>query len=229
MSGSSWSYWSESSRLKLFLDLKRTNQNVDREVIIPSSKEMSNHFHLRRNLSLSTEKNATSKIRLPLRTRSEPHFNTWQKIVGERDVLKSSSVGLPKLFPRGTQRITGVIKLNTTSERKYRSLRDQTKEFTEEGNFFSRKRTYHKDLNSRHVILPQLRRDKNPMKCSFEEKSFCDTLSTFPCSSITRNSICSLDILDDREVCFIPKHKTVSNWIDSVEMNGKMPLYTCAW
>lgn len=205
----------------MFLDLlKKTNENVDRERIIPSSKEMSNHFHLKKSLSLS-EKNATSKIRLPLRTRSEQHFNTWQKIVGERDVLKSSSFGLPKLSPRGTQRITGVVKLNITSERKYRSLRDQTKEFTEESIFFGHKRTYHKDLYSRHVILPQLRGDKDPMKSSFEEKSFCDTLSTFPCSSITRSSICSLDMPDDQEACFIPKHKTVLNWIDSVEMNGK--------
>ena len=130
---------------------------------------------------------------------------------------------LPKKTSR--QAINGVVRLDTVCERKYRSFSDPMGYYTGdvlyhhtvEGSCDSklnkndRKYTY-------WAPLPQLGREV-PSKCtkmeSFNEKSFCDSMSSFPCSSVSRTSTCSPVVEDERLVCF-SKRKTIVNWIQGL-------------
>ena len=117
---------------------------------------------------------------------------------------------------KDAKRANGVVNLNTTCERKYRSWSDPTGEYTEDRNVYRPTGTFYKSLMTTGTSLPKLKRDINTTGDNCEIKSFCGFLSNYPCSSISRSSMSS-PVPDEREVCVISKHKTVLNWIHGIE------------
>ncbi|KAJ7371239.1 hypothetical protein OS493_027353 [Desmophyllum pertusum] len=114
----------------------------------------------------------------------------------------------------------GVVSLNTECERKYRSWSDPNRDFNG-GNtdISSQTETFYKDLQGMWKLLPRLGKTTNTEKPDcFEEKSFCDSLSSFPCSSITSRSPSVLT--EDGEDCFLLKRKTVLNWVHNSRREG---------
>lgn len=118
--------------------------------------------------------------------------------------------------------INGVVRLDARCERKYRPLSHPM------GYYSGDVLYYHtadcdSNKNDRNytncAALPQLGREV-PSKCtkmkSVDEKSFCDSMSSFPCSSVSRTSAFSSVVEDERLVC-ISKRKSVVNWIQSLK------------
>ena len=160
---------------------------------------------------------STLDFRYPLRRISDPRINRVPDYsVATNDNLQSRP-RFPKLiFNKNAKRANGVVNLNTACERKYRSWSDPTGEYTEDTNVYRPTATFYKSLNTTGTSLPKLRRDINTTRDNCEAKSFCDILSNYPCSSITR-SLMSSPVTDEEEVCVISKHKTVLNWIYGIE------------
>ena len=171
---------------------------------------------LTRNASLaerSLNRKTSFGFRSPVRRISDPGFDRFRNSAITSDDLRSSS-RFPKLvFSSGKKKVQGVVNLNTVCERKYRSWSDPI-EYTQAMDIWDQSGTFNRDFNSTRAFFSRLEREMNETKDNFEEKSFCDSVSSFPCSSITRNSVCSPVITDEREVS-ISKHKSVLNWIHS--------------
>ncbi|KAL9973681.1 hypothetical protein ACROYT_G020165, partial [Oculina patagonica] len=156
-----------------------------------------------------------SPVRNPRRI-SDPGFYRTNNPYGN---LQSSS-RFPKLvFENGVKKKeNGVVNLNTHCERKYRSWSDPNGEFTGDSDISSQTRTFYNDLQATWTLLPRLGKALNTEKDNFEEKSFCDSLSSFPCSSITsRRPSVSTDEEDDS---FISKRKTVLSWVHDNDCKG---------
>lgn len=121
----------------------------------------------------------------------------------------------PKLvFSKGTKSVFRVVNLNTACERKYRSWSDPSGEYR--ARVQSVQICNDRYMNSNHLFVQGLRKDVNATRNSFETKSFCDTVSSYPCSVSTRSSMNLPVTQHDGEVCFISKRKTVLNWICSI-------------
>ena len=133
-----------------------------------------------------------------------------------------SGLLFPKLvFSKGTKNVNRVVNLNTACERKYRSWSDPSGEHT--GDKDERSSPVQsvqicndRYMNGNHLFVQGLRRDVNATRNSFETRSFCDTVSSYPCSVSTRSSMNLPVTQQDGEVCFISKRKTVLNWICSI-------------
>ena len=107
----------------------------------------------------------------------------------------------------------GVVTLSNASEKKYRLRR----EIAWERDIWRETETIYRDLSTTPGFLPRLGEERNATRDDLEERSFCDTLSSFPCSSTSlQSSMCSVDIPVDREECFISKHKFVLNWVNRI-------------
>ena len=112
-----------------------------------------------------------------------------------------NSSRFPKLVVENApkKKTNGVVSLNTQCERKYRSWSDPSGEFTENSEKVSHVGTFYKDFED--TFLPRLGK----------EKSFCDSLSSYPCSSIPSRSHSVLT--DDEEDFVVLKHETVFSWV----------------
>ena len=172
------------------------------------------------NVSSAVRSDANEKAALGFRSQfrrtSDPRFDKPLTLAGGSGNLQSIS-RFPKLVFgwKTAKKAHGVVNLNTACERKYRSWSDPT-EYTQAKDIWSQSGTFSRDFNTTRPFLPRLGREMNETSDNFEEKSFCDTVSSFPCSSITRTSMCSPVITDEREMC-ISKHKSVMNWIQSTK------------
>ena len=164
----------------------------------------------------SAKRNINRKMASPLRRISDPRFDKHSNNVDNFcDNLPSES-RFPKLvFSKGTRKAYGVVKLNTDCERKYRSWSDPTGQYTgdNEGSCHNTERG--RDFDTTRKLLPPLETAANASRDNFEGKSFCDTVSSCPCSSLSRNSICSQVMADEQEMC-ISKHETVLHWLHSI-------------
>ena len=135
-----------------------------------------------------------------------------------RSSLQSNS-RFPKVAFQNAYRkkSNGVVTLETQCERKYRSWSDPSGEYV--GNWdntnLSQKGTFEKEVKTAWTMLPRLvTAPVNTNKDTFDEKSFCDSLSSLSCSSITsENSSRSILTEDDEEDFFISKRKTVFSWV----------------
>lgn len=179
----------------------------NRKLIHPPSLTRNAYFVDRSSINRSTPQG----FRSPLRSRiSDPRFDST------RSKLKSAS-RFPKLCPSAgaNKMINGVVSLNTACERKYRPWR----KYTWDGNVSRKTETFYGDLSTMHGCLPRLAGEgRIATRDMLKERSFCDTISSFPCSiSSTQSSFCSVDIPVDREVPFISKHNAVLNWFKSIE------------
>ena len=133
---------------------------------------------------------------------SNPAFNDLQ-----------SSSRFPKLvFQNGVKKKQNVVvNLNTQCERKYRPWSDPAGLYTGNNDISSQTGTFCKDLLTTCTLLPRLDKVRNTERDNFEEKSFCDTLSSFPCSSIT--SRISSVLTDFEEDNFLSKRKALLSWV----------------
>lgn len=129
----------------------------------------------------------------------------------------------PKLvFSKKSSRSSnGLVNLDTRSERKYRSWSDPTGQYIGDTNVHYRhteKASFgNDDSNTTWAILPRLGREVTCTKReSFDDKSFCDSVSSFPCSSLSRSSTTCSPVVDDERFVSISKCKTVANWIQSI-------------
>ena len=141
--------------------------------------------------------------------------------------LQSSS-RFPKLVYQNAmpkKKSNGVVTLDTQCERKYRSWSDPSGEYTGNWDNWSQKGTFEKEVKTAWTMLPRLvTAPVNTDKDTFDEKSFCDSLSSFACSSITSESS-SRSILteEDEEDFFISKRKTVFSWVQHSGSFFKVP------
>ena len=156
-------------------------------------------------------------FRSQFRRISDPRFDKPRTLAGGCGNLQGNS-RFPKLVFgwKTAKKAHGVVNLNTTCERKYRSWSDPI-EYTQAKDIWSQTGTFNRDFNTTPAFLLPLGREMNETRVNFEEKSFCDTVSSFPCSSLTRTSMGSPVKTDVREMC-ISKHKSVMNWIQSTHL-----------
>lgn len=112
-----------------------------------------------------------------------------------------SNSRFPKLVVENApkKKTNGVVSLNTQCERKYRSWNDPCGEFTENTEKVGHVGTLYKDVGD--TFLPRLGK----------ENSFCDSLSSYLCSSISSRSHSVLT--DDEEDFFDLKHEAVFSWV----------------
>lgn len=108
------------------------------------------------------------------------------------------------------KKMNGVVSLNKQCERKYRSFSDPCGEFTENTEKVNRMGTFYKDVED--TFLPRLGRARNAEADSVEERSFCDSLSSYACSSIPSRSHSALTD-DAEEDFFVLKLETVFSWV----------------
>ena len=158
--------------------------------------------------SKSTDFGFLSSLRNPRRI-SDPGFYRASNPI---DNLQSNS-RFPKLmFEKGVRKKqNGVVNLNTQCERKYRSWSDPNEVFAGNNEMSSLTGTFYRDVQTSWTLLPRLNKARNTERDNFEEKSFCDSLSSFACSSITSRSPSVLT--DFEEDCCISKRNTVLSWI----------------
>ena len=140
--------------------------------------------------------------------------------------LQSSS-RFPRLVFQNAvkKKSNGVVSLDTQCERKYRSWSDPSGEYTGNWDNLSQKGTFEKEVKTAWTTLPRLgTAPVNTDKDIFDEKSFCDSLSSFACSSITSESS-SKSVLseEDEEDFFISKRKTVFSWVQHSGSSFKVP------
>ena len=140
-----------------------------------------------------------------------------------------SNSRFPKLVFQNAARkkSNGVVTLETQCERKYRSWSDPSGEYTGNWDNLSQKETFKNEVKTAWTMLPRLvTAPVNTGKDTFDEKSFCDSLSSFACSSITSESS-SRSILteDDEEDFFISKRKTVFSWVQHSGSSFKVPEF----
>ena len=150
---------------------------------------------------------ATNSPRISRRI-SDPGFYRTANPFGNPE----NSSRFPKLVVENAPRkkMNGVVILNKQCERKYRSCSDPCGEFTENTEKVNRVATFYKDVED--TFLPRLGKARNVETDSVEEKSFCDSLSSYPCSSIPSRSH---SVLRDGEVedFFVLKHEIVFSWV----------------
>lgn len=169
----------------------------------------------------SAERNMNKKMASPLRRISDPRFDKLLNTASNLcDNLPSGS-RFPKLAfsLKGAKKVNGVVTLNTECERKYRSWSDPTGQYTGDSDGSCHHGEKSRDFDTTRNLLPPLETDANASRDNFEEKSFCDTVSSCPCSSLSRNLICSPVMADEREVCS-SKHETVLTWLHSIDRTG---------
>lgn len=145
-----------------------------------------------------------------------------------RGSLQSSS-RFPRLVFQNAVRkkSNGIVTLNTQCERKYRSWSDPSGEYTGNWDSLSQKGTFEKEVKTAWTMFPRLvTAPVNTDKDTFDEKSFCDSLSSFACSSIT-SECSSRSILtdEDEEDFFISKRKTVFSWVQHSGSSCKVPEF----
>lgn len=190
-----------------------------------SSSRKRNPPSLTRNASLaerSLNKKISPLFRSPLRRISDPRFDRSQlyNSPGTSDNLQFISTFPRLIFSKGAKKLNGVVTLDTVCERKYRSWSDPTGEYTGDSDICSQSGTIYRDIDTIRAFLPKLEGEKSGRRDDLEERSFCDSVSSFPCSSISRSPVFSPVITDEREMC-ISKHKTVLNWIHNIgKTNG---------
>ena len=158
--------------------------------------------------SKSTDFGFLSSLRNPRRI-SDPGFYRASNPI---DNLQGNS-RFPKLVLKNgvEKKQNGVVNLNTHCERKYRSWSDPNGVFPGSCDIPSETGTFYRDLQITWTLLPRLNKVRNTEKDNFEEKSFCDSLSSFPCSSMTSRS--SSVLTDFEEDCCISKRNTVLSWV----------------
>ena len=122
-----------------------------------------------------------------------------------------NSSRFPKLVVENPpkKKINGVVSLNKQCERKYRSWSDPYGECAEDREKVNHVGTFYKDVED--SFLPRLGKARNTETDSWEEKSFCDSLSSYPCSSIPSRSHSVLT--DAEEDFFVLKRETVFSWV----------------
>ena len=123
-----------------------------------------------------------------------------------------NSSRFPKLVAENApkKKINGVVSLNKQCERKYRSCSDPSgDQFTENTEKVNHVGTFYKDVED--TFLPRLGKARNAETDSVEERSFCDSLSSYPCSSIPSRSHSVLT--DEEEDFLVLKHETVFSWV----------------
>lgn len=130
--------------------------------------------------------------------------------------LQSSS-RFPKLVFQNAMRkkSNGFVTLDTQCERKYRSYSDPSGEYTGNWDNLSREKKNGKEVKTAWTIFPRLvTAPINEDKDNFEEKSFCDSLSSFACSSITSGSSSRSILTDEDEKEFIiSQRKAIFSWV----------------
>lgn len=145
-----------------------------------------------------------------------------------RGSLQSSS-RFPRLVFQNAVRkkSNGIVTLNTQCERKYRSWSDPSGEHTGNWDSLSQKGTFEKEVKTAWTMFPRLvTAPVNTDKDTFDEKSFCDSLSSFACSSITSESSSRSILTDeDEEDFFISKRKTVFSWVQHSGSSCKVPEF----
>lgn len=140
-----------------------------------------------------------------------------------------SGLLFPKLvFSKGTKNVNRVVNLNTACERKYRSWSDPSGGHTGDKDDGSPVQSVQicndRYMKSNRFFVKGLRRDVNATRNNSETKSFCDTVSSYPCSVSTRSSM-NLQVTEhDGEVCSISKRKTVLNWICSTYWENTLSI-----
>ena len=164
-------------------------------------------------------RNKTSKVTLGFPRRiSDPRFDKLWKTSDSFGSLKSAS-RFPKLVlsSNGAKKaMDGVVTLNNVCERKYRSWSDPTGQYAgNKGSRSNETEIFDDDLNTSWGLFPPLDFiTVSATRDNFEEKSFCDSVSSLPCSSLSGSSTGSPAIRDEHDQD-ISKHKTVLNWIHS--------------
>ena len=153
------------------------------------------------------------------RKTSDPSFHRLSSFGSiEQDLRGTSLLKLPKLsLSKREKTINGVVTLNTGCERKYRAWSDPTEEGSLKRDLCWQTGTFYQDVSNTHSFIPRLAGEREARRENFDDKSFCDTVSSFRCSNTERSSMSSLDIPDDRgHICFVSKHKAISSWIQNI-------------
>ena len=151
--------------------------------------------------------------------------------IGSHNSLSSlqSSSRFPKLVHQNAvkKKSNGVVTLETQCERKYRSWSDPSGEYTGNWDNLSQKGTFENEVKTAWTTLPRLvTAPDNTDKDTFDGKSFCDSLSSFACSSITsENSSSSILTEEDEEDFFISKRNTVFSWVKHSGNSCKIPEF----
>lgn len=160
-----------------------------------------------------------------------PRKTSDKELIGShnhRGSLQSSS-RFPKLVFQNAVRkkSNGIVTLDTQCERKYRSWSDPSGEYTGNWDSLSQKGTFEKEVKTAWTMFPRLvTAPVNTDKDTFDEKSFCDSLSSFACSSITSESSSRSILTDeDEEDFFISKRKTVFSWVQHSGSSCKVPEF----
>lgn len=150
---------------------------------------------------------------------SHDHPGSWQ-----------SSSRLPKLVFQNAARkkSNGIVTLDTQCERKYRSWSDPSGEYSS-GNWdnLSQKGTFEKEVKTAWTMFPRIvTAQVNTDKDTFDGKSFCDSLSSFACSSITSERSSRSILTDEDEEDFsISKRNTVFSWVQHSGSSFKVPEF----
>lgn len=142
-----------------------------------------------------------------LDTTFETKYSSWSDLslryISERDPRK--------IIPYGD------VSLNSLCERKYRLLSDPS---IGERDLCVSRRTFYRALNIYCALDSSVRFKKDMNTSGVHEcgrRSFCDTVSSYPCSVVTRSSMSSPVYTDKAEEHFVSKCKNVLNWIHSIE------------
>ena len=127
----------------------------------------------------------------------------------------------PMLTPRNAteKKANGVICLNTEQEKKYLSRKqsDPTAQNTGNASRVScHAGTFHRGLKRAWSFSSRLGQAKNVEGDNFEERSFCDSLSSVACSSIMSRPRSSSFRFTNNEDCFLSKRNDVLFWVNSL-------------
>ena len=124
----------------------------------------------------------------------------------------------PMMAPRNAteKKADGVIFLNTEREKKYLSRTQSypTAQYTGNASRVPcQAGTFNRDLKRAWSFSSRLGQAKNVEGDNFEERSFCDSLSSVACSSIMSRPRSSSFSFTNNEDCFLSKRNDVLFWL----------------
>lgn len=170
-----------------------------------NERQISSRFPKLASLRDDKKKNRPRVVNLD--TTFERKYSSWSdpsvRYISERD-------------PRKIIRY-GDVSLNSSCKRKYRLLSDPS---TGERDLSVSRRTSYRDLNINCALDSSVRFKKDMNSSGVHEcgrRSFCDTVSSHPCSVFTRSSMSTPVYTDKAEEHFVSKCKNVLHWIHSIE------------
>ena len=174
-----------------------------------------------RQLSLEKKRHEASLVQSQFDSKTT-HSTNWLRIsrtISDPGIYRTvnpfgnpqDSSRFPKLVVENApkNKINGVVSLNKQCERKYRSWSDPCRDCTKKTEKVNHVGTFYKDVEN--SFFPRLGEARNTETDNWAEKSFCDSLSSYPCSSIPSRSHSVLT--DGEEDFFVLKRETTFSWV----------------